>query len=160
RKEQAMVSTDRQNSHAPTNERLLSTQRRRISHVTLIKIHVLFREVGSVHERARASEVEADMQIKFLWRHSRTKLFEARARWLAALQAPENFPIAWRAVTNVDLVFNHGRRAVAQRVNNSAPVRIAAVPTRFNQRAVGDSAHRGIGVRDGLRSIQSHGDES
>ena len=44
----------------------LTAQRRRIGHIALVELHVFFREVGGVHQRARRAEVEVDVQIEFL----------------------------------------------------------------------------------------------
>ena len=58
----------------------------------------------------------------------------------------ENLPAARRAVTDVHLVLDDGRRAVADGVNDAAPVRVAAEPACFYEGAVRDRACGGVGI--------------
>ena len=133
---------------------------RRVGHVALVEVHVFFRQVGGIHHGAGFAEIQVDVQIKFLRRDGGAELLERRLRRLAALETPQNFPAAGRAVANVHLLLHDRRRAVADGVNDAAPVRVAAVPACFHERAVGHRARGGIGILNRFRAVHAHGHDA
>src|SRR5438552_3464157 len=99
------------------------------------------------------------MQIELLCRHGRTELVEGRPRRLASFEAPEDFAAARSAVTEIHSFFDNGRGAVAECVDDSAPVWIATMPTGFDQGAVRHRPRRGIGIRKRFGARNPNGDE-
>src|SRR6266542_430263 len=137
-----------------------AAERRRIVDVAFVEIDIFLGEISRVEDGAGLAEVQPEVQVEFLLAHPGAKCFEARMSRLAAPEAPANLAAAGRTVTNVDFLFHDPRRAVAERVDDAAPVRVAAVPARFDERAVGHRAGRGVGVREGSRAGDADGDKA
>src|SRR2546427_3105090 len=133
-------------------------QRRRVAHVALVEIHVLLSQVGGVDHRAGGAEVEVDVEVEFLERDGGAQVFEAGFGRLATLEAPENFPATGSAVADVHPFFDDFGGRVPQRVDDAAPIRIPAVPTRFYECAVRHGAGGGVGLRRTACAAQAHGD--
>ena len=81
-------------------------------------------------------------------------------RRLAALQAPENFLRAGCGIANINFLLYYRRRRIADGVNDAAPVRVAAMPARLHQRAIGHRAGGGVSVLDCLRAVHAHGHDA
>src|SRR6185369_5486212 len=81
-------------------------------------------------------------------------------RRLAVAQTPKNLSAVACAVADVHLLLHDRCEAIAERVNDTPPVWVAAVPACFHQWAVGYGARRGISLGHGLRSIHPHGHDA
>src|SRR5207245_8620802 len=108
---------------------LSTPQRSRITHISLVELHVLLRQVRRINHRSRRSQVQIDVQVKFFCCDRGAQLLETGPRRLTSPQTPQNPSAPRRAVTHVHLLLDHPRRAVAQRIHDPAPVGITAMPT-------------------------------
>ena len=130
-----------------------------VAHIAFVELHILFSQVGGVDDRAGPAEVEIDMEVKFFRGDRGAERLEGGLGRLAALEAPEDLAAAGRAVADVHLLLDDRRGAVAHGSDDAAPVGVAAVPTGLDERAVRHGPRRGIGIGEGLRAVDPHGDE-
>src|SRR6266566_4010257 len=120
-----------------------TSQRIRIVDIAFVELDVLLRQVGGINKRAGLAQVQVDVQIEFSGRDGGAESFEAGFCRLSVLEAPKYVAACRSAVTNVNVLFDNPRGAVAERGDDSAPVRVAAVPTGFDQGAVSDRPRGG-----------------
>src|SRR6266568_179582 len=134
-----------------------TSQRTRIVDIAFVELDVLLRQVGGINKRAGLAQVQVDVQIEFSGCDGGAEFFEAGFGWLTVFEAPKDIAACRSAVADVNLLFDNPRGAVAEGGNDSAPVRVAAVPTGFDQRAVSDGPRGGIGIGERLRPFDLHG---
>src|SRR5204862_378286 len=112
------------------------------------------------HQSASLSEVEIDVEVELFRGDGGAEIFKAHIGWLAPTEAPKDFTGAGRAVANVNFLLNDFCGTIAERVDDSAPIGIAAVPARLDQSAVRDGASGGIGIGKIARVVHPHSDET
>src|SRR5438477_189594 len=86
-----------------------SSQRRRIAHVALVKIHVVFRQIAAIEQGARLAQIQIDVQIKLRRCRDFAKLRKSGIRRLPASQGVKQLSSTLQAVGNIYLLFDHPR---------------------------------------------------
>src|SRR5437773_955706 len=139
---------------------ILAAQRRGIADIAFVELDIFLGEIGAVNYGAGLAEIQVNVQVEFLKCDGGAEFFEAGLGRLAALEAPEDFAAAGSAVADVHPFLDDFGGRVPQRVDDAAPIRIPAVPTRFYERAVRHGAGGGVGLWRIARAAQAHGDKA
>jgi len=138
----------------------LPAQRRGITDIAFVELDIFLGEIGAINYGAGLAEIQVDVQVEFLGRDGGAEVFEAGFGRLTTLEAPENFPVARRAVTDVHLFLDDFGAGITERIDDATPIRITAVPARLHQRAVGYGARGGVGIGEIPRAIHSNRDKT
>src|ERR1044072_3876439 len=67
---------------------------------------------------------------------------------------------SWQAVANINSLLDDLRGRITERIDNPAPIRIAAAPTRLHEGAVPDRTRGGVGIGESPRPAAAHSNKS
>src|SRR3979411_2223897 len=134
---------------------LLPTQRFWVAHIAFVERDIILRQVARIHHEVTAPQVKIDTYVELFAGSNLRELSQRNVRRLSALKAKNISATGRFGITDIDNRLVDLCSGIANRAKNASPVRIAAAPTRFHERTVGNGARSCFRVAHVARALHT-----